>query len=63
MQYIVLNETDVNKIFWPAEQKLKYMLKRAGSNCKVIAVFDCCRENYIEAKDRVIKAHAEIEKQ
>ena len=59
-QQIVLNETEVEKIFWPAESKIKLILKRSGSICKTIVVFDCCREDFAEARDRVIKAHAEI---
>ena len=52
----MLNEREVDKIFWPAESKIKLILRRSGSNCKSLVVFDCCREDYIGARDRVIKA-------
>ena len=50
-----MNEKEVDKIFWPAEKKIKLLLKRAGSNCKAMVVFDCCREDLVEAKNRVIQ--------
>ena len=56
-QYIVLNEREINKIFWPAEAKIKKMLERAGSNCKSMVVFDCCREDLTELKKKVIETH------
>ena len=62
-QYIVLDEREVSKIFWPAEQRLKMVLGRIGSNCKLLAVFDCCREDYFGAKGRCIKAIEQIEAQ
>ena len=55
-QYIILNETNIDKIFWPAEDKIKLILRRSGSNLKSLVVFDCCREDYTEARNRVIEA-------
>ena len=60
-QYILLNEKQVEKIFWPAEAKIKSILARAGSNCKSIVVYDCCREDLIAARKRVVEAHKKIE--
>ena len=45
-QMFVLNEKSIEKIFWPAEKRIKHMLKNVGSNCKAFVVFDCCREHY-----------------
>ena len=59
-QYFVLNERTVDEIFWPAESKIKLILKRAGSNCKALVIYDCCREDYPKARERVIKAHQKI---
>ena len=59
-QQIVLNEKEVKKIFWPAESKIKLICRRAGSNFKAIAVFDCCREDFVGARDRVVKALEKI---
>ena len=53
---MVLDEKSIRKIFWPAESKIKLILKRAGSNCKTMVVFDCCREDFAGAKERVIEA-------
>ena len=51
-----MNEKEVGRIFWPAEKKIKLILKKAGSNCKAMAVFDCCREDMVGAKERVVDA-------
>ena len=53
---MVLDERSIRKIFWPAESRIKLILRRAGSNCKTMVVFDCCRENFAGAKERVIEA-------
>ena len=45
-QYVLLNENDIDKIFWAAEAETKTLLKRCGSSCKAIVIFDCCREDY-----------------
>ena len=55
-QMIVLNEKEIDKIFWPAESKIKLILSRSGSNCKSMVVFDCCREDYHGAKNRAIES-------
>ena len=52
-QWIVLNEKEQSKIFWPAEKKIKVLLKNADSNCKSLVVFDCCREDLLGARARV----------
>ena len=59
-QKIVLNEKEPSKIFWPAESKIKLICRRTMSNFKTVVVFDCCREDYIGARDRVIKALDEV---
>ena len=55
-QHILLNEREVDKIFWPAEERIKQILGTSGSNCKSIAVFDCCREDIVAAREKIIKA-------
>ena len=62
-QMIVLNEKNIDKIFWPAEEKIKLMLKKSGSNCKTMVVFDCCREDYQGAKERAMKSQREHEEE
>ena len=52
-QHIVLNESDISKVFWPAEYKIKYYLRYAGSNSKALVVFDCCREDLVPLKARL----------
>ena len=56
----MLNEKEAQKIFWPAESKFKMILKRSNSNCKTLVVYDCCREDLIEARERVIEAIKKI---
>ena len=56
-----MNGHDVNKIFYPAEAKIKKILERVGSNCKSMVVYDCCREDLIAARQRVVVAHEKIE--
>ena len=58
-QMIVLNEKEIKKIFWPAEEQFKLILTRSGSNCKLMVVFDCCREDFEGAKNRAIKSQQE----
>ena len=62
-QYIVLNEREVSKIFWPVEAKIKNVLARIGSNCKSIVVYDCCREDYVTLREKIIQTYKEIEAQ
>ena len=54
-QYFVLNGKDINKIFWRAEEKMKTLLGRCGSNVKMICVYDCCREPYQKLFERISK--------
>ena len=51
-----MNGKKLDTIFWPAEKKIKLILKKAGSNCKAMVVFDCCREDLVGAKERVVGA-------
>ena len=60
-QWIVLNEKEQKKIFWPAEEKIKMFLSIADSNCKSLVVFDCCREDLIKARARVSEAFEELD--
>ena len=60
---IVLNEKDIKKIFWPAEEIFKLILARSGSNCKLMAVFDCCREEYEGAKARAIESQEKFKEE
>ena len=53
-QYILLNENDIDKIFWAAEAETKTLLKRCGSSCKAIVIFDCCREDYSKLRQNII---------
>ena len=62
-QMIVLNEKEIKKIFWPAEEKFKLILSRSGSNCKLMVVFDCCREDYEGAKNRAIEAQLKYQEE
>ena len=53
MQKFLLNEKEVKKIFWSAEENIKMVLGSGGSNCKAFVVFDCCREDFVDLRDRV----------
>ena len=55
-QCIVLNETEVCKVFWPAERNIKFYLNLSGSNSKALVVYDCCREDMVALKERVYNA-------
>ena len=37
------------------------MLDRCGPHVKTLVVFDCCREDYIGARERVLKAIEALE--
>ena len=52
-QHFVLNATDIGKMFWPVESKIKTLLGRCGSNVKVICVYDCCREPYQKLLEKI----------
>ena len=45
-QYFLLNESKVDKIFWPFEGKLRKLGEIGGNNVKVVAIYDICREPY-----------------
>ena len=47
-QYFVLNENSIEKVFWPAEERLRLIGVRSGAAVKIIVVNDCCREDYHE---------------
>ena len=49
-QYVVLNEDDIEKIFWPAEEKLRLLGRQCGPSLKIFAVNDCCREDYLNLR-------------
>ena len=53
-QIVVLNEQNIDKIFWTVEDKIKTFLRRCGSNVKAICVYDCCREPYQKLRDKII---------
>ena len=54
-QYFLLNEKTIDKIFWKAEYTHRKLLDRVGSECKLFAVYDCCREDYQEALQKLIE--------
>ena len=53
-QYFLLNEKDIDEIFCPIEQKNRLLLKRCGQRCKMFAIYDCCREDVIQAKEKMV---------
>ena len=53
-QYIVLNEDDIDKIFWPSEENLRVIGRMCGPSVKIFAVNDCCREDYSDLKERLM---------
>ena len=55
-QYYLLNESKVDKIFWPAETKLRQLGSLGGTCTKVVAVYDICREPYEPLKTKIQKA-------
>ena len=50
-QYFVLNEEELDKRFWSAEEKLRLIGIRSGSAVKIIVVNDCCREDYRQLRE------------
>ena len=52
-QFFLLNESESKKIFWPAETKLRKIGEVCGSQVKVIAVYDICREPYEPLKAKI----------
>ena len=55
-QYFLLNEDKVEKIFWPFEEKLRKLGELGGSNVKVVAVYDICREPLEPLKNKIYEA-------
>ena len=51
-----MNESETEKIFWPAETKLRKIGEMCGSFVKIIAVYDICREPYEPLKAKVEEA-------
>ena len=51
----VLNETKIEKVFWPAEDRLINFARQCGSGLKVLAVFDTCWEPITTTKAQVLK--------
>ena len=40
----MVNESNLDKVFWNAEEKLIKLTQRCGNALKLIVVFDVCRE-------------------
>ena len=59
-QKILLNEREIDKIFWEAELNIKNLLQAAGSNVKAIVIYDCCREPFDKLKAKIEKTLAKI---
>ena len=55
-QFFLLNESESEKIFWPAEAKLRKIGQLCGSQVKVVAVYDICREPYESLKVKIEQA-------
>ena len=47
----MLNEKDIQDIFWPAEKELRHLSTKCEGALKIFVVNDCCREDYIELRD------------
>ena len=59
-QKVLLNEKDIDKIFWEPETNVKKLLGTTGSNVKALCIYDCCREPYQPLRDRIIEALKKI---
>ena len=55
-QKVLLNEREIDKIFWESELKIKQLLETTGSNVKALVIYDCCREPFEKLKQNIIKA-------
>ena len=55
-QLIVLNESSLEKAFWPVQYKLNQLTKLCGAALKVFGTFDMCREKQ-EKPLKVMEAH------
>ena len=58
-QYFVLNEDNMDKVFWPAERKLMKLAQKCGVPLKIIVVYDICREPIAVTTENVLKFHGE----
>ena len=47
----MLNEQDIEDIFWPAESEFRLLSRQGGSAVKIFVVNDCCREDYHDLKE------------
>ena len=52
-QYFLVNETELPKIFWPAETCLRKIGQIGRSGLKVLAIYDICREALDPLKKRI----------
>ena len=57
-QLIVLNESSVDKAFWPIQEKLNQLTDLCGAAVKLFVVFDMCREPK-EKPQSVMEKHFE----
>ena len=55
-QKVLLNEKDIDKMFWEAEANIKQLLEMTGSNVKALCIYDCCREPFESLKEKIIEA-------
>lgn len=53
----VLNEADMDKVFWPAEDKLIKFARQCGAGLKVLVVFDTCWEPISTTRAQIQKYH------
>ena len=60
-QYIVLNEKEIEKVFWPMEANMKFISKASGSNFKSMVVYDCCREDIVALKANMIEENKKVQ--
>ena len=55
-QIFVVNESNLDKVFWNAEEKLTKLAERCGNALKQIVVFDVCREPISKTKKSIKNA-------
>ena len=49
----MLNEDDIDKVFWDVEAQLIKLAKRCGNALKVLVVYDICREPIAITRENV----------
>ena len=54
-QYFILNEKEIDKIFWPVEDQNRALLRKCSSRCKLFAIYDCCREDIVGTQEKIVK--------